>query len=531
MRRGGRSTRPAPPPASSSSPAGGGRGWCDMSQTTVLGSVVLFLAAMVVVQNFIFNHPELRIRGAGRAENLGLQERLRRQASEIAALKSEVAKIESRVGGSEILEHGRAGAKAVSPQVQQQPQPQPADRKPAIAEIESGVGGSEISEHGSAGAKGVPPQVLQQQQQQTKRLPTMIPKKVPADSSASSSSPKYFTVSYTPCKDGARKPVLAGICTGPSQRLENQCSIELVPGATTYGVDLPTTIANRPFWTKAQDEFGKRTVHINTHDSVTEDQYISKSILDKGTWDEYILEIFKHVLLSIPKAERRSKLVVDVGANIAYFSLTAASYGFRTISFEPMRFNLARILSSIQRNPGFSDRMVVYNMAVSNSLGALSLKATAKTNAGNFAVQANSQSSSDADHGSYGSDYVNSASLDEIINEDIVLMKIDVETFEPFVLDGARNLLCQNIVQHIIIEFDKNQRTAHGGACPPDEMMDWMDKLGYDVRDVIVGAPKINIKPLNTAKMPPNVWFSLRDASTPPAKRMGADGGVCASNV
>ena len=352
---------------------------------------------------------------------------------------------------------------------------------------------------------------------------------------SSSSHAKYFTVSNAPCKDGAAKPVQAGICRAPSQRPKEQCSIELVAGATTYGVDLPTTIGNRPFWTKAKDEFGKRTVHINVHDPVTEDQYISKSILDNGVWDEYILKIFQHVLLPVPKAERRSKLVVDVGANIAYFSLTAASYGFRTVSFEPMRFNLARILSSIERNQGFSERMVVYNMAVSNSVGALSLKATAKTNAGNFAVQGtegNKQSTSDSNKGSYGSDYVNSASLDEIIDEDILLMKIDVETFEPFVLDGARNLLCQNIVQHIIIEFDKNQRSAHGGACPPGEMMGWMDRLGYDVRDVIVGTPKINIRPLNVAKMPPNVWFSLRDISMSPAKRMEAGGaaGVCGPN-
>ena len=234
--------------------------------------------------------------------------------------------------------------------------------------------------------------------------------------------------------------------------------------------------------------------------------------------------------MKIPKAERRSKLVVDVGANIAYFSLTAASYGFRTISLEPMRFNLARIISSIEKNPGFSDLMTVYNMAVSNSHGALSLKATANTNAGNYAVQSSQNGNADTG-GKYGVDYVNSASLDEIINEDVLLMKIDVETFEPFVLDGARNLLCNNIVQHIIIEFDKNQRSAHGGACPPDEMMNWMDQLGYDVRDVIVGAPKINIRPLNVASMPPNVWFSLRDTSVAPAQRLGKDGNVCASKL
>ena len=88
-------------------------------------------------------------------------------------------------------------------------------------------------------------------------------------------------------------------------------------------------------------------MNINTHDPVTEDLYISKTILDRGTWDEYILKS-SSTYLKIPKAERCS-LVVDVGANIAYFSLTAASYGFRTISLEPMRFNLARIISSIEK--------------------------------------------------------------------------------------------------------------------------------------------------------------------------------------
>jgi FkbM family methyltransferase len=485
----------------------------------VLGGLMLVLVVIVIVQNLILTNPELR--GSGRIDHRELQAGLRGQASEIAALKSTIAKMKSRIDGLDALELAPAQVKSATREVQQQPRPRPQQQQQQQQQQ---------------------PQRPQQQQQQPQRpqqqqQPTS--EKIPAASSATSATPtssssraKYFTVSNAPCKDGAAKLVQAGICRAPSQRPKEQCSIELVAGATTYGVDLPTTIGNRPFWTKAQDEFGKRTVHINTHDPVTEDQYISKSILDNGVWDEYILKIFQHVLLPVPKAERRSKLVVDVGANIAYFSLTAASYGFRTVSFEPMRFNLARILSSIERNPGFSERMIVYNMAVSNSVGALSLKATATTNAGNFAVQANKQSTSDSNKGSYGSDYVNSASLDEIIDEDILLMKIDVETFEPFVLDGARNLLCQNIVQHIIIEFDKNQRSAHGGACPPDEMMGWMDKLGYDVRDVIVGAPKINIRPLNVAKMPPNVWFSLRDISMSPAKRMeaGDAAGVCEPN-
>lgn len=53
-----------------------------------------------------------------------------------------------------------------------------------------------------------------------------------------------------------------------------------------------------------------------------------------------------------------------------------------------------------------------------------------------------------------------------------------------------------------------------------------MDKLGHDVRDVVVGATKINTKPLNVAAAQ-RVVLSLRDALMSPAKRMV---GACANN-
>ena len=82
------------------------------------------------------------------------------------------------------------------------------------------------------------------------------------------------------------------------------------------------------------------------------------------------------MLQRVPREKRAAQLVVDVGANIGFFSLTAASYGVRTISFEPMRFNLDRFVSSIERNRGFGGRMEVYNMAVSNSNQMVFLKPT-----------------------------------------------------------------------------------------------------------------------------------------------------------
>jgi FkbM family methyltransferase len=313
-----------------------------------------------------------------------------------------------------------------------------------------------------------------------------------------------------------------GICERAKNIPKQNCCVELESVHQEYKIfpDL-----KKPFWTRVYDENGNCSIHINTHDPKNEDIYISAQIHDKGTWDEYILSVFHHVLQKVPREKRAAQLVVDVGANIGFFSLTAASYGVRTISFEPMRFNLDRLVSSIERNRGFGRRMEVYNMAVSNSNQMVFLKPTsAETNAGNFFIQ--DVPAKDI-VGQYGVDYVTSVTLDQIINQDVLLMKIDVETYEPFVLDGAFHLLCHNIVRHIIIEVDKNQDSAHGGVCPSARMLTWMDELGYDVTDVVVGAPKIDVKKIEVKKLPPNIWFSLRDHSVPPVERLGIRSEVC----
>ena len=286
----------------------------------------------------------------------------------------------------------------------------------------------------------------------------------------------------------------------------------------------------RTYWTT----HGERSIPINTHDPVREDIYISAQLHHRGTWDEYILAVFRHVLQGVPRSARPQQLVVDVGANIGFFSLVAASYGARTISFEPMRFNLDRMLASIERNPGFRTRMQVYNAAVSNAHQAVTLKPTsATTNAGNFFVQVTSESEAAIDFstvlGEYGVDYVNSITLDDVLDEDVLLMKIDVETYEPFVVDGAYNLLCHNIVRHVILEVNKNQDAAHGGACPAQRMLQWMRDLGYDARDMSVGAPVFDTEGIDVRRLPQNVWFTLRNDSVPPAKRLGQKRGVCDS--
>ena len=69
--------------------------------------------------------------------------------------------------------------------------------------------------------------------------------------------------------------------------------------------------------------------HITLHPHI---EYISEFIRKYGYWEKIETEI----LYEIFKANKNI-LFIDIGSNLGYFSLLAASLGINTISFEPVR--------------------------------------------------------------------------------------------------------------------------------------------------------------------------------------------------
>lgn len=251
---------------------------------------------------------------------------------------------------------------------------------------------------------------------------------------------------------------------------------------------------------------------INTHDPITQDIFISGSVHGKRQWDPYIWDLFVRVL----QKDNTNKLVVDVGANLGYFSLLAASMGYHVVAFEPMNRNVVKFLSSIVAN-GFQDRISVYQNAVAaKSGGMVHLVETHSSN------QGNGQISGVGTKGVYGQDYVDTIRLDDAIHTDVLLMKIDVEGSETAVLDGAKRLVCWNVVRFIVIEL--SQETKKSKQCSALRMLKLFDKLGYVISDVVDDAPRL--VPANLEEFPPNILFRLLDTSIPPGHRLKA---VCDS--
>jgi FkbM family methyltransferase len=238
---------------------------------------------------------------------------------------------------------------------------------------------------------------------------------------------------------------------------------------------------------------------LNIHNPVTEDIFISGSAHAGRIWDPYIWDLFVRILQHAPI---RPGLVVDVGANIGYFTMMAAALGYDVVSFEPMAHNLRRLRSSVSRN-GFGGRVAIIDRVAAQTAGArVVLAATHSTNQGNGHIV--DGLSVDSSHRYYSE----TTTLDAVLvpmKRDILLLKIDVEGGETAVLDGAFRIMSESTVRFITLEISDATRYKQG--CSLVGMLRAMQQMGYVISDVTPGAPPLSADSIE--HYPPNILLSL----------------------
>ena len=138
----------------------------------------------------------------------------------------------------------------------------------------------------------------------------------------------------------------------------------------------------------------------------------------------------------------KQPLVVDVGGNIGYFANYAASCGCRVIVFEPIP-NIIRYLNLTVAVNGFQNRIAVHQSAASDKVG----KGSASMNCYDTGL---SGVNSKGDIG------IVMEKIDDVVSEDVLLLKIDTEGYEDAVLRGAEKLFANHKVDNIICETKKN---------------------------------------------------------------------------
>jgi len=146
-------------------------------------------------------------------------------------------------------------------------------------------------------------------------------------------------------------------------------------------------------------------------------------------------ETFKFIMKKI----KNFKVFVDVGANIGGYAIRAAKYcKVYAVESLPRNYKILKINEKLN-----NVKIISFNIAAGNKNGKIKLYYTP----GNWGI-------SSIRYEQKAFMEVEMKTLDEIINEEnIDLIKIDVEGAEDLVLEGARK--CLKRTKMVIIEYDK----------------------------------------------------------------------------
>lgn len=230
--------------------------------------------------------------------------------------------------------------------------------------------------------------------------------------------------------------------------------------------------------------------------AIDPEDYIGWAIFRTGSYEPASLALALKIMSAEPG------LFVDVGANFGWYSCAVASIaGATVIGIEPDPENCAALRGNIDRN-GLRN-VVLFHGAVGPQPGLLPMSRRSPGNSGTVAVAAGGPAPGG------GSYWVGSTPLQDLLNALVqpaarpVLIKIDVEGFEPGVLDGL-DFAGPFRPKNILIECDRTLGAAAWGSY--GDFAAFFTRRGYDVFDV-TGRPFTGDGPL----LEENAWARDRN--------------------
>ncbi len=149
----------------------------------------------------------------------------------------------------------------------------------------------------------------------------------------------------------------------------------------------------------------------------------------------------------IDLAKPRPCVAIDCGANEGVIT-TFLGNRCRVYSYEALRSNYRRVYSSVQSSPNLKSNVRLFHAAISNTcLESLSIS---ENHGGDESAQHNGQINFDSRP---DNSLVYTRRIDDDVKEDVLLLKIDIEGFEPLGLAGAIQLLATRNVPFLHVEF------------------------------------------------------------------------------
>jgi len=192
------------------------------------------------------------------------------------------------------------------------------------------------------------------------------------------------------------------------------------------------------------------------------DAEVGRGIIQTKSHESHVTNAVKEVL-------KMGDVFIDLGANIGFFSLLAASIvqdSGKVISFEPNIQNLQLFYASIFEN--MFKNITVYPFAASNNAQILKL-----TSFGSNGFIETPQSSDT------NAQFLQSVVVDHLLqNQDNVsVIKMDIEGYEPLALQGMKNII-KKFKPIVITEFSP-WHIRHRTQTDPEDYLKQLTNQGY----------------------------------------------------
>lgn len=199
-----------------------------------------------------------------------------------------------------------------------------------------------------------------------------------------------------------------------------------------------------------------------------QDMSWSPLLLVKNAYEEQVIRVFENEI-------KQGAVVLDIGANIGYHTLTAAKLvgqDGKVFAFEPEPTNFALLVKNVKIN-GYSN-VIAVKKALSNKRGKARLFLH-KTYCGVPSLSQNNVPNSS------GYVEVDVETLDELFKDyegRIDFIKIDVQGGEMAVLEGGRNIIEKNKDLKIVTEFWPVGLSRFAGSSP-EEYLNILEGYGF----------------------------------------------------
>lgn len=202
------------------------------------------------------------------------------------------------------------------------------------------------------------------------------------------------------------------------------------------------------------------------------DSMMSRSLLLTGVYEPHVTRVFRDLV-------KPDSTILDIGANIGYFSVLGASLApqGKVYAFEPDPGNHQRLIANVFLN-GFQGRVDAANMAVGEKEGEIVLTNLGAKNAGGR-LTVDSEAQVEALFGAgFARVKVPSVVLDDKLPDvEADVIKIDIEGYEPKAFAGMRRIL-ERCKPAILCEFSPSNLASIGGM-QPEAFLGFFLKLGY----------------------------------------------------